>query len=243
MTFAAPPMNLYDEVLHRELRETVEHTSRDPRVRAVLFRAEGPVFTGGVDVAFLQRLGGSEGAAQLFTEMLEMIRALEELTVPTVLAAHATCLTWGFELALACDLIVAADGVRFGMVEPRFALTPAMGGTQRLAARAGLGRAREMVLTGALYRAETLAAWNVVNDVLPADGFSASAERYTGAVAALPTHSHRAAKAILRAFAVDGVAAADDVTPKVAASLLDTAEHAQLIKAFLAGREPKATSA
>ena len=62
-------------------------------------------------------------------------------------AAHALCLTAAFELSLACDLLLAAESARFGLVETVVGLTPAMGGTQRLAERAGPARARELVMT------------------------------------------------------------------------------------------------
>ena len=100
-----------------------------------------------------------------------MIHTVEELPLPTVFAAHALCLTAAFELSLACDLLLAAESARFGLVETVVGLTPAMGGTQRLAERAGPARARELVMTGALYDAATLERWNVVNRVLPDDGF------------------------------------------------------------------------
>ena len=104
-----------------------------------------------------------------------MIHTVEELPFPTVFAAHALCLTAAFELSLACDLLLAAESARFGLVETVVGLTPAMGGTQRLAERAGPARARELVMTGALYDAATLERWNVVNRVLPDDGFDAAA--------------------------------------------------------------------
>src|SRR5204862_110693 len=78
----------------------------------------------------------------------------------------------------ACDLILAAESARFGLVERVVGLTPAMGGTQRLAERAGPGRARELVMTGEPFDAATLERWNVVNRVLPDEGFDAAARAF-----------------------------------------------------------------
>ena len=128
--------------------------------------------SGGVDVHLFDGLT-PQAAAELWTELLAMIHTVEELPFPTVFAAHALCLTAAFELSLACDLLLAAQSARFGLVETVVGLTPAMGGTQRLAERAGPARARELVMTGALYDAATLERWNVVNRVLPDDGFDA----------------------------------------------------------------------
>ena len=107
-----------------------------------------------------------------------MSTRLEELPLPTVFAAHALCLTAAFELALGCDLLLAAESARFGLVETVVGLTPAMGGTQRLAERAGPARAREFVMTGGLYDAATLERWNVVNRVLPDEGFDEAARAF-----------------------------------------------------------------
>ena len=77
-----------------------------------------------------------------------MIDQLEALPAPVVFAAHALTLTAAFEIALACDLIVASPKAKFGLVEKVVGLTPSMGGTQRLAERAGSGRARQFVMSG-----------------------------------------------------------------------------------------------
>ena len=80
-------------------------------------------------------------------------------------AAHGLTLTAAFEISLACDIILAAPKAKFGLVETVVGLTPSMGGPQRLAERAGSGRARELVMTGDLYDAATLHSWGVVNAV------------------------------------------------------------------------------
>ena len=80
-----------------------------------------------------------------------MIDKVEALPAPVVFAAHALTLTAAFELALACDLIVASPKAKFGLVEKVVGLTPSMGGTQRLAERAGSGRARHFVMSGGIF--------------------------------------------------------------------------------------------
>lgn len=76
--------------------------------------------------------------------------------MPVVFAAHALTLTAAFELALGCDLILASRSAKFGLVEKVVGLTPSMGGTQRLAERAGSGRARQFVISGDLFATEDL---------------------------------------------------------------------------------------
>jgi enoyl-CoA hydratase/carnithine racemase len=86
--------------------------------RAVLFRAEGRVVSGGVDVALFAALSGSEEAAAMFDALVAIARRVDSLPCPTVFAAHGLCLTWAFELALACDLILAAESAAFAPVRP-----------------------------------------------------------------------------------------------------------------------------
>src|SRR5205085_6901777 len=108
VTVSSPPLNLFDAPLARGLEEALAELE-SPRTRAVLFRAEGRVFSGGVDVSLFASLAGSGAASALFERLIELARRVERLQCPTVFAAHALCLTWAFELALACDLIVATE--------------------------------------------------------------------------------------------------------------------------------------
>ena len=117
--------------------------------------------------------------------------------MPTVFAAHGLTLTAAFELALACDILLAAERASFGLVEIVVGLTPSMGGPQRLAERAGPARARELIFTGERYPAAVLERWNVVNRVLPDDGFAEAARAYAHRVAAGPTVAHAATKRLV----------------------------------------------
>src|SRR3954449_7835978 len=134
--------------------------------RAMIFRAQGDVVSAGVDVHVFEGLG-SEAADRLTARLMAFSRAVEDLPFPTLAVAHGLCLTAALELSLACDLLWAAEGAQFGLVEAVVGITPLMGGTQRMAARAGSARAREFAVTGGLFSAETLSDWGVVNRVLP----------------------------------------------------------------------------
>ncbi|HSD76098.1 MAG TPA: enoyl-CoA hydratase/isomerase family protein, partial [Solirubrobacteraceae bacterium] len=138
VTLAAPPLNLFDQAMIDGVRAAVAAVAADPP-RGLLVRAEGRVVSGGVDVHLFDGLS-PEDAAALWRDLLGLIHTIEELPFPTVFAAHGLCLTAGFELSLACDLLLAAESARFGLVETVVGLTPAMGGTQRLAERAGPAR-------------------------------------------------------------------------------------------------------
>jgi enoyl-CoA hydratase/carnithine racemase len=158
-----------------------------------------------------------------------------------VFAAHGLCLTAAFEISLGCDLILAAESARFGLVEIVVGLTPAMGGTQRLVERAGPGRARELVMTGELFDAKTLHAWGVVNRVLPDDGFAEAASAFATRLASGPTRAHAATKAVVRAALDGGVDAADALVVERAGDLFATEDLRNAVTSFLEDGPGKAT--
>jgi enoyl-CoA hydratase/carnithine racemase len=153
------------------------------------------------------------------------------------------CLTAAFEVALACDLLLAAESAKFGLVEIVVGLTPSMGGPQRLAERAGPARARELIYTGEVYDAATLEQWNVVNRVLPDDGFGAAAHAFALRLANGPTRAHAATKAIVRAQLAGGTRAADEVTPELSGALFATQDLHNAVASFLANGPGKASYA
>jgi enoyl-CoA hydratase/carnithine racemase len=246
-----PPLNLFDAATFDALESAVAELGRltDPaltdRARAVLVRAEGKVVSGGVDVQLFADAAARDDAtdvgAQLWARLLRVEQALEDLPVPTVFAAHALTLTAAFELALACDLLLASEKASFGLVEIVVGLTPSMGGPQRLAERAGSARAKELVFTGQRYDAATLQTWGVVNRVLPVEGFAEAALALARQLASGPTVAHAATKTIVATAVRDGVRAADDVVPAVSGALFGTDDLRGAVTSFLADGPGKAT--
>ena len=120
-------------------------------------------------------------------------------------------------------------------------ITPLMGGTQRMAERAGSARAREFVMTGELYGAEELHAWGVVNRLLPRGGAARAARAYLAALAAGPTIAHAATKAIVRAQADHGTRGADARTADLTSHLFETEDSRNAVQSFLTEGPGKAT--
>lgn len=244
VTIDHPPLNLYDQALHEALRDAVAELER-ARPRAALVRAEGKVVSGGVDVkqifAPMAQAGDVDGGTRYFAELVELGRRIHHLPFPTVFAAHGLTLTWAFEVALACDLIVASPRASFGLIEATVGLTPAMGGTQRLAERAGIGRARLLVTTGERFPAEELERWGVVDRLIPEDGFDAAARELAAGLAAGPTRAHAATKEILRHLAEGGLEAANEVTPQAAGALFATTDLRGAMASFVEEGHGKAT--
>lgn len=234
-----PPLNLFGRELVGDLSAAIGRAESEP-IRALLVRAEGGVFTGGADVNVFDGLEPDE-ARQFGHELLAITKRLEQLPVPTLASVHALCLTAGFELSLACDMIWAAESARFGLVEIVVGVTPFMGGTQRVAERAGPARARELVMSGGLYTAAALERWHVVNRVLPDAELAPRSLRFARRLAEGPTRAHAATKQIVRAFLDEGVSGADARTPDIAAPLFGTDDLKRAVKTFLSEGPGKAT--
>jgi enoyl-CoA hydratase len=234
-----PPLNLFDATLMSELRGAVDEAAA-AAPRALMIHAEGKVFTAGVDVHVFEGLDAA-AADELTASLLELTHTVEDMPFPTMAVVHGLCLTAGLELSLACDLLWASEGARFGLVEKVVGITPLMGGTQRMAERAGTARAREFVYSGDLYDAPTLHSWGVVNRVLDEDSLLEDARAFADALAAGPTRAHAATKAVVRAQADHGTRGADERTAALTSHLFETQDSRNAVHTFLQEGPGKAT--
>jgi enoyl-CoA hydratase len=234
-----PPLNLFGEEMTRDVIAALGE-AEDAGLRALMVRAEGELFTGGADVNVFHGLTEDE-ARGFIADLLEITHRLEALPFPTLASVHGLCLTAGLELSLGCDMIWAAESSQFGLVEAVVGLTPLMGGTQRMAERAGPARAREFVMSGGLYSATELANWNVISRVLPDDQLAEKSLRFAQRLASGPTVAHNATKRIVRAFLDHGVRGADDRAADIGAPLFSTSDLQEAVKSFLEDGPGKAT--
>jgi enoyl-CoA hydratase/carnithine racemase len=116
-----------------------------------------------------------------------------------------------------------------------------MGGTQRLAERAGTGRARLLVMTAGRFGAEELERWGVVDRLMPEEGFDAAARALAATLADGPTRAHAATKEILRHLGEGGLEAANDATPGITGELFGTADLQNAMASFVEQGHGKAT--
>jgi enoyl-CoA hydratase/carnithine racemase len=240
LVLSNPPLNLFTDEAWTGLVDAVgEIESSD--ARAMVWRAEGDIFTGGVDVEVFKRAQQEGIAAEAFGSLIETAKRLEQLEIPTLALVHGLCLTAGLEISLACDMIWATESAQFGLVEAVVGLTPGAGGTQRMAERAGPARAAEFVMSGGLYEAATLERWNVVNRVVGDDDLLEKGMRFAHRLADGPTVAHGATKRIIRAFREGGVERADEVTPTQFADLFESEDLKNAVKSFLTEGPGKAS--
>src|SRR6184192_2633261 len=162
-------LNALDAATLRELARAIRELRRDGGVRALVVTGAGDkAFSAGADIAAMAAMSAAEGHA--YSRLgHDVFARLEELDVPVVAALNGVALGGGLELALAGDLIVASERARLGQPEINLGLIPGFGGTQRLALRVGLARARELVYLGHMISAEEGHRIGLVNRVVPPD--------------------------------------------------------------------------
>ena len=240
VTLASPPLNLIGQQLISDLIAAVDEVEAARGLRALVLRGEGKVFSAGADVALFAGMT-SQQLRPLIGSFLDLGHRIERLPFPTLAAVHGTCTAGGFELALFCDLIWAAEGTMLGLPETRLGIVPLAGGIERIAARAGLGRARLVALGGELHAAEEFAAWGVVDRVLAADELHSTAVEFASKLAAGPTRAFAVVKELTRAYTAGGIAGADAPLADAAVGLFDTEDARGGISSFLTSGPGHAT--
>ncbi len=187
-------LNALDADTLRELLRALREIRRDQDVRAVVITGAGDkAFSAGADIAAMAAMSPAEGHAysRLGHEVMSRLEALE---VPVVAAVNGVALGGGCELALACDLIVASSKARLGVPEINLGLIPGFGGTQRLVARVGQGRAREMIYLGQPVGAEEAGRIGLVDRVVPPERLAEEAAALAKALAEKAPVAMRQAK-------------------------------------------------
>ena len=165
ITFCDPPLNLIEENIGAEISAILDRMEKDAP-RGMLMKVDEGNFSAGADVNIFKGVT-PEKAAKHFGDFVKVIHRIENLPYPTMAAVRGMCLTAGLEIVLACDFIWAADSAMLGQVEASIGVFPLAGGGQRIAIRAGVARAKEIVFGARLYPAKTFEQWNIVNRVLP----------------------------------------------------------------------------
>ena len=180
------------EEMHRALEE-----ARRAKVTVLIVTGGGDkAFVSGADIRAIRARGRDDALASINSRLMTAVEAHEGVTIAAV---NGYALGGGCELALACDLRIASEKAVFGLPEPSLGIIPGAGGTQRLPRIVGLGRAKEMILTGARWDAAQALAYGLVSEVVPAAELLAAARRMAGRVLALGPLAVRLAKMALNA--------------------------------------------
>ena len=240
IVLANPPFNRIDKQCAVLLRDAV-HSASESDIRVLVVRAEGPNFSMGSEVR--EWLGKDVNWFRTFiAEVNASYRAIEALRVPTVAVVRGLAFAGGFELALACDFLVASETAVFRCPEVATAMLPLAGALQRLAERVGRARASRFSMLGEPIPGAQAGELGIATHVVPDAQLDVEADALARRLASGPTRSYAATRSLLKAWSSGGVAAADAVMLDVAMDLYNSSDaqrgFVNKAKAFDANVEP-----
>lgn len=231
--------NCLDTPTLHALRDAVASLAGDTDARAVLFTSAGEkAFCAGADLK--ERIGMDPGAVRDYIRTIrDTLTAIARMPQPTIAAVNGAALGGGTELALACDIRIAAAGATLGLTETGLGIIPGGGGTQRLSRLIGLGRAKEMIFTARRVGSEEALQIGLVHEVVPLEMLTARAAELAQRIASNAPVAVRAAKeAVDRGIELsldEGLALESALYERT----LDTKDRLEGLAAFREKRKPE----
>src|SRR6476469_8171077 len=229
--------NAVNRQVQLDIRAALDRFRTDDTVAVVVFTGAGEkAFVAGADIAQVRQYTLHTALSSDLQRLYDDIEAFEK---PTIAAVNGFALGGGCELAMACDIRIAADTARFGLPETNLSALPAAGGTQRLARLVGNGRAIGVIMTGRLVKADEAQRIGLVSSVVPGDELLAQAREVAGQITAKGPLAIRLAKLVIRS-GMDADQRTGLVVERLAQALLYTTEDkTEGTEAFLNKRPPQ----
>jgi enoyl-CoA hydratase len=230
-------LNALNRAVFAGLEDAFDEIETDPGVRCVVVTGAGErAFCAGADIRELDALG-AQGALAFMALGQRVFDRIARSPKPTIAAVNGHALGGGLELAMACDIRVAAETATFGQPEITLGSIPGWGGTQRLPLLVGLGRARELVLTGRIFDAAEAERIGLVSRVVPSAVLGDTARDMAETIAALPPVALALAKDALRQTEGD-LGAGLRVEREHVARTFATEDQREGTRAFFEKRKP-----
>ena len=224
--------------MRADFRALADELYGDDAVRVVVFTGTGKTFCVGADVATFETDWNTpvfRANTRLLTNFFNDLEALEK---PLIAAINGTCVGGGLELALACDLRIAARSARFGLPENNLGLIPGIGGCSRLVKLVGFGRAKELVLTGEIISAEDAHRYGLVGRVVEDDALMTEARGLAERLGAKAPQALGIAKRVLQSCVSADLQTARTIESLGQSILIKTTDHREGVKAFREKRRP-----
>lgn len=229
--------NAIDLATADDLHWALEVLGSYPRTRVVILTGAGRAFASGADIQELRRRRAPDALRGINAGLFEQVEAFP---APTIAAVNGYALGGGCELALACDLRIAAQSARFGQPEAGLGVIPAAGAAHRLPRLIGLGRARDLIYTGRIIDADEALRIGLVNRMVPDDALLGEARAMASVIARKSPLALRVAKRVLGAAAY-GAAPGRVAEDLGQAILFESSDRDEGMSAFLKGRAPRFT--
>jgi 2-(1,2-epoxy-1,2-dihydrophenyl)acetyl-CoA isomerase len=233
-------LNAFDGELTRQFLATLRDLAADDTVRSVLITGAGRGFSAGADVK--SQFSDPDARSVVEAEMRELtsptIQVLRDMPKPVIAAVNGPAAGVGCSVALACDLVVAAESAFFLLAFANIGLTPDGGATLTVPARIGLGRAFVMALLADRVPAAEAVSWGLADRVVADDRLAEEAEALALRLAAGPTRAYAATKEAINAAQLAGLAAQLDREAALQGALVQSDDFAEGVSAFAARRSP-----
>jgi 2-(1,2-epoxy-1,2-dihydrophenyl)acetyl-CoA isomerase len=237
-------MNALDRHTYGALREQLERLAEDAGVRVIVLSGSGRAFCAGADLkARAEDPAAADVEQTLRAWANPLIRAIRAAPQPIVAALNGPAIGIGCSLALACDLIVAADAAYLSLPFTRIGLAPDGGAVVLACARAGKGRVTEMLLLGNRVPAKQAHEWGLVDRVVPADRLAEEVERLAASIAGGSPQALAAAKRTLDAPTAEALERELELEATLQGELASSRDHAEALAAFAERRTPRFTGA
>ncbi len=234
-------LNAWDEQLGRDLGRAVTERAAEEEVRAVLVTGAGRAFSSGADLKGGFEADPADGLPNIRKTLDEryhpIIKGIRQLEKPVVAAINGPCVGIGCSLALACDLVLAAESSYLSLAFVNIGLMPDGGSTLFVPARVGKSRAFEMALLGGRVPANRALEWGLVNAVHPDDRLADEAEALTARLAAGPTRSYAGSKRALNSTLYPNLERQLDLEAEIQHGLARTEDFREGVGAFVEKRE------
>jgi 2-(1,2-epoxy-1,2-dihydrophenyl)acetyl-CoA isomerase len=236
-------LNAWNRALGDELLAAIRAVADDDAVRAVVIRGAGRAFSSGADLKDVAtRETTPAGVPDLHRVLVEsyhpIIAGIRRMEKPVVAAVNGGAIGIGLSLALACDLVIAAESAYFLLAFVNIGLVPDGGSSLFVPARVGFARAAELALLGERVDAETAAAWGLINRVVPDADLPAETEALGRRLAAGPTRSYAGSKRQLNAMVYGRLDEQLELEARIQQEMASSTDFVEGVTAFVQKREP-----
>lgn len=235
-------LNAFTVAMHEALAEALDEAAADAACRAVLLTGEGRGFCAGQDLN--DRVPDEAGGRPDLGATIEryynpLVRRLRGMEKPVVCAVNGVAAGAGANMALACDIVLAAKSAKFIQAFVRIGLVPDSGGTYFLPRLIGDARARALAITGDAVDAAQAAQWGLIWQAVDDDRLMAEAEALTARLATQPTRAIAMIKALLNRSGANDLDAQLNLERDLQRAVGDTTDYLEGVQAFLEKREPR----
>jgi enoyl-CoA hydratase len=235
ITFNRPEaMNALNNQTRAEFREAISDVAGDDDVKVLILTGSGKSFVAGSDIKEFHAT--TPYAAHNILRLGEMVEKLEK---PVIAAVNGFCLGGGCEIAMGCDIIIASEKAKFGQTEINIGIIPGGGGTQRLQRLIGVCRAKELIFTGDIIRADEADRIGLVNRVVPMDELMSTAKEMAAKIATKSSAALKLAKTAINRGMQTNLESGLKYEYELYSISLSLEDKAEGVNAFLEKRKPK----